>query len=150
MGMVDKPFCRGVLMRVAGLIAVTVVLLAALPRMATAICCVCEGSTFSNCASGPPSCAECESVCATLGATMRACCNAENCSGGVADACPTAGTLCQQTEVGPGFCDGTCTNPAPASAPVLTTRLLLLALVLLGGFGMFDLRRRMRNSQRSS
>jgi len=145
--MFGEPFCRGVMLRVAGLIAVTVMLLPALPPMASAICCVCEGSVASNCASGPPSCADCQSVCATLGATMRVCCEAPNCSQGVADSCPAAGTLCQQTEIGPGFCDGTCMASATAPAPTLTPRLLLIALVLLGGFGAFDLRRRARNGR---
>jgi hypothetical protein len=76
---------------------------------------------------------------------MRACCATQNCSQGVADDCPTAGTLCQQTEVGPGFCDGTCTGAASAPAPALTPGVLLIALVLLGGLGVFDLRRRVRN-----
>jgi len=64
---------------------------------------------------------------------------------GVADNCPMAATLCQQTEIGPGFCDGTCTAPASAPAPALTPAALLIGLVLLGGFGAFDLRRRVRN-----
>jgi hypothetical protein len=147
MEMVGRALSRGVWLRIAGLIAVTVILLPALPRTTTAICCVCEGSTFSNCASGPPSCAECASLCETLGAAMRACCNAENCRGGVADDCPTAGTLCQQTEIGPGFCDGTCTDPAPTSAPVLTPGLLLTMLAFLGGFGLLDLRRRVQSGR---
>jgi hypothetical protein len=146
--MVREPFCRGVLLRVAGLIAVAVMLLQVLPSMATAICCVCEGSVASNCASGPLSCGDCRSVCASVGATMRACCEAPNCSQGVADECPMAGTLCQQTEIGPGFCDGTCTAASTsAPAPALTPGALLIALVLLGGFGAFDLRRRMRNGR---
>ncbi|MGH7787029.1 MAG: hypothetical protein ACRERC_09205 [Candidatus Binatia bacterium] len=112
--------------------------------MAPAICCVCEGSSFSNCASGPPTCSECETVCNNVGATMRACCNAPDCDEGVADAC-VIGTLCQQVEVGPGFCDGTCTDaPAAAEAPVVSPAVLLLALVLLGGLGAFDLARRAR------
>jgi hypothetical protein len=146
--MVRKPFGRGAVLRVAGMLAVTVVLLAALPRVAPAICCVCEGSVANNCASGPPSCAECESVCATLGASVRACCPAANCSGGVADDCPSAGTLCQQTEIGPGFCDGTCTAAVAAPAPVLGPGVLLIALVLLGALGVFDLRRRVRSGRR--
>lgn len=136
---------RGVCLRPLFAIAAAVMLLAWIPTVATAICCVCEGSVASNCASGPPSCAECASVCATVGATMRVCCANENCSQGVADSCPTAGTLCQQTEIGPGFCDGTCTAPASAPAPVLTHGLLLVVLVLLGALGAFDLRRRVRN-----
>jgi len=142
--MVGEPFSRRAYLRVAGLIAVVVMLLAATPRAASAICCICEGRSVSNCASGPPSCAECVSLCETLGGTMRACCNTANCSGGVADDCPTAGTLCQQIEIGPGFCDGTCTAAAAAPAPALTPAVLLVALVLLGGFGAFDLRRRVR------
>ena len=145
--MVGGPFWRGVLLHVAGLMAVTLMLLPALPPMATAICCVCEGSVASNCASGPPSCADCQSVCETVGATMRVCCEAPNCSQGVADDCPMAATLCQQTEIGPGFCDGTCMASATAPAPALTPRVLLIALVLLGGFGAFDLRRRVRNGR---
>jgi hypothetical protein len=147
MEMVGEAFARGVFSRVAGLIAVTVILLPAIPPMATAICCVCEGSVASNCASGPASCSDCASVCATVGATMRACCATQNCADGVADDCPMQATLCQQTEIGPGFCDGTCTSPATTPAPALTPAVLLIALVLLGGLGAFDLQRRMRSAR---
>jgi len=108
--------------RAALALAAVSMLLPAMPQMAEAVCCVCEGvTTMDGCAAFGLDCDVCSLQCATVGGTVRACCDAvTDCGAGVADTCGSSGA-CYQTAVGPGFCDGTCTDSLPPSPTATVT-----------------------------
>jgi hypothetical protein len=104
-------------------VAIVALLSCAVAERAQGACCVCEGVTLASneCEPFVNSCdAICPGICAALGGTVRACCETFDCSGGVADSCPAQHSVCDQTAIGPGFCDGSCTDSVATATPTVT------------------------------